>query len=239
MAFKLPPAAGLTRVALDLFFPRWCVGCGKEGEYICGECNRTLKTIIPPVCPRCGRPVVQESSQNSCPGCAGWQEGLDGVRAPFLFEGVIREAVHEFKYNNLRALAPELATLMYQYIIDYLVPGEVLVPVPLHPKKLKERGYNQSDLLAEEVGGMAGLPVIDDCLVRTKYTSSQARSTAVSERQRNVTGAFACRDGRLKDKKVILIDDVSTSGATLNACAGVLKSYGAETVWALVVALDL
>jgi ComF family protein len=161
------------------------------------------------------------------------------VRAPFVFEGVIREAIHEFKYNNLRDLAPTLAGLLYAYLKDNPVPGDTLVPVPLHRKKIMERGYNQSALLSGELGRWCGLPMVEDCLVRTRYTSSQARSTNVGERQHNVTGAFACRDRRLQGKKVILIDDVSTSGATLNACAGVLKAAGVETVWGLVIALEL
>jgi len=239
MGIVLPPVTSFKRVALNLLFPRWCIGCGREGDYICGACRRLLKAIAPPVCPRCGRPRLAESTQDSCPGCAGWQGGLDGMRAPFLFDGLIREAVHELKYSNLKALAPLLAGLMHDFFKSSPVSGEVLVPVPLHPKRLRERGYNQSSLLASELGRLCGLPVVEDCLIRRKYTPSQARSAGLGERQHNVTGAFACRDGRLKSKKVILIDDVSTSGATLNTCAGVLKDSGAETVWGLVIALEL
>lgn len=238
MVIVLPPLAEFKRVALVLF-PRWCIGCGKEGDYICGACRQSLKVITPPVCQRCGRPQSGEPAQNGCPGCSGWQDGLDGMRAPFLFDGLIRDAVHEFKYRNLKALAPSLAGLVNGYIKDNPVPGDVLVPVPLHRKRLLERGYNQSALLARELGRLNGLPVIEDCLIRCKYTSSQARSAGINERQHNVTDAFACRDGRLTGKKIILIDDVSTSGATLNTCAGVLKASGAETVWGLVIAMEL
>lgn len=239
MVFVLPPVAEFKRVALDLLFPRWCIGCGREGDYICGVCRQSLKAISPPVCPRCGRPRFEESTQDNCPGCADWQEGLDGVRAPFLFDGVIRDAIHEFKYRNLRALASSLAGLMSGYLQENPVPGDVLVPAPLHPRRLRERGYNQSALLARGLSRLTGLPVVEGCLIRRKYTLSQARSSGVKERQDNVTGAFACRDGRLKGKKIILIDDVSTSGATLNTCAGVLKASGAENVWGLVIALEL
>jgi len=119
------------------------------------------------------------------------------------------------------------------------VPGNVLVPVPLHRKRYRERGYNQTALLARELGRLGGLKVVDDCLVRHSYALPQARSASVGERHDNVADAFACRHGQLQGKEVILVDDVSTSGATLNTCAGVLKSAGAAAVWGLVIALEL
>jgi ComF family protein len=119
------------------------------------------------------------------------------------------------------------------------MPAEVLVPVPLHRKRWRERGYNQSGLLARGLSRLTSLPVVDDCLVRQRYTPPQARTANVSERQSNVTAAFTCRDGRLRGKQVLLIDDVSTSGATLNACAGALKSAGAASVWGLVMAEEI
>jgi competence protein ComFC len=238
MVIVFPPVSDLKRVALDLLFPRWCIGCGREGDYICGACLGKLKAITPPVCPRCGRPRDDDGTPAGCPGCAGWTDDLDCLRAPFLFEGVIRDAVHEFKYRNLRSLAPRLAGLLHRYLASPL-PGDVLVPVPIHPKKLRERAYNQSALVARELGRLCGLPVVKDCLVRRKFTPPQARSSGISERRDNVAGAFACRDGRLKGKEVILIDDVSTSGATMNACAGALKAAGAAAVRGLALALEL
>jgi competence protein ComFC len=151
----------------------------------------------------------------------------------------MRQAIHELKYRNLRAMAVPLAKLLYDYLNTNPVPGEVLVPVPLHRKRWRERGYNQSSLLARGLGRLAGLPVIDDCLVRQQYALPQARTSNVSERQSNVAGAFTCGDGRLEGKQVLLIDDVFTSGATLNACAGALKSAGAVSVWGLVMAAEI
>lgn len=151
----------------------------------------------------------------------------------------MRQAIHELKYRNLRALAAPLAKLLRDYLITNPVPGEALVPVPLHRKRLRERGYNQSVLLARELGKLTGLPVVDDCLVRQQHTTPQARTASASERQGNVAGAFTCRDGRLRDKQVLLIDDVATSGATLNACAGAVKSAGAASAWGLVMAAEI
>ncbi|MFC2048468.1 ComF family protein [Chloroflexota bacterium] len=112
------------------------------------------------------------------------------------------------------------------------------MPVPLHQRRLRERGYNQSALLSEELGKLAKLPVVDDCLVRERYTPPQARTATVDERQRNVAEAFTYRNDRLRDKQVLLIDDVSTSGATLNTCAAALKAAGAKSVWGLTLARE-
>ncbi len=236
MANVLPPISSLKRVALDLLFPQWCIGCGREGDYICSACRQGLPVITPPICPRCGRP---QSLGVICRDCNDVPVEIDGIRSPFIFNGVIRQAVHELKYRNLRALVPVLAGLLYDYLVKNPVPGDILVPVPLHPKRWRERGYNQSALLAWELGKSTGLGVVTDCLVRHSYSQPQARSAGVSERQKNVAGAFTCLDGRLKGKQVIIIDDVSTSGATLNACAAALKSGGAAQVWGLVMALEL
>jgi len=174
-----------------------------------------------------------------CHSCVDWQAEIDGIRSPFRFDRAIRQAIHQLKYRNLRALAVLLAQLLDDYLVSSPVPGEVLVPVPLHQKRLRERGYNQSSLLAQELGKLTNLPVVDDCLIRQRHASPQARTSTVDERWFNVAGAFICRDRRLKDKQVLLIDDVSTSGATLDACARALKEAGAVSVWGLVVAREI
>ncbi len=162
-----------------------------------------------------------------------------GVLCSLGFDGLIREAIHQLKYRNLRALAVPLAQLLQDYLVANPVPGEVLVPVPLHQKRLRERGYNQSSLLARELSKLTNLPVVDGCLIRQRHALPQARTSTVSERQSNVADAFACRDQRLQDKQILLIDDVSTSGATLDACAGALKAAGATSVWGLVLAREI
>ena len=131
-----------------------------------------------------------------------------------------------------------LARLLQDYLVATPIPGEVLVPVPLHPKRLRERGYNQSSLLAWELGKLTNLPVVDDCLIRQRHAPPQARTSSRDERQRNVANAFACRNQRLQNKPVLLIDDVATSGATVDACAAALKSAGVTSDWALVLARE-
>lgn len=232
----LPQVIKLKRIALDLFFPQCCVGCGKEGDLICRFCRQSLLPITPPVCPRCGRP---QPGGILCPSCVDGQAEIDGIRSPFKFDGVMRQAIHELKYRNIRALAVPLANLLKDYLITNPVPGEVLVPVPLHRNRLRERGYNQSSLLARELSHLTDLPLVENCLTRWQETPPQARTASVSERQSNVASAFTCADESLRGKQVLLIDDVATSGATLNACARSLKSAGAASVWGLVMAREI
>lgn len=232
----LPRLARLRRTALDLLFPCWCLGCGKEGSLICPACRRKLPAITSPICPRCGKP---QAGGILCPACSSHQYSIDGVRSPFRFEGVIRQAIHQFKYRNLRAIVEPLAELLGDYLTTHPVPGEVLVPVPLHRKRLRERGYNQSELLARELGKLVKLPVMAEGIVRRQHSPPQARATSISERRSNVNDAFSCGNRSLQNKRIILIDDVATSGATLDACAAVLKAAAASSVWGLTLATEV
>lgn len=232
----LPQVAKLGATALNFLFPQWCLGCGREGSFICPSCRNSLSRVTPPLCPRCGRP---QPSGILCPTCVSWPAKIDGIRSPFRFDGIMRQAIYQLKYRNLRALAVTLSPLLKDYLVANPIPAEALVPVPLHPKRLRERGYNQSSLLARELGKLTGLAVADDCLIRQRHAPPQARTSTVDERQSNVANAFTCCDQRLQDKQVLLIDDVSTSGATLDACAAALKASGAASVWGLAVAREI
>ena len=229
----------LSRVAkttVDFFFPKQCVGCGKVGDFLCSSCKEKLPRLLSPICSKCGKP---EASGITCPSC--WQEKaeIDGIRSLFLFDNVMRKAIHQLKYYNLKAISPCLAHFLADYLATVPLPGEVLVPVPLHPKRLKQRGYNQASLLARELSKLAKLPVIEDCLIRVKEAPPQARTTNAEERRKNVIDAFICRDEKVSGKQIILIDDVCTSGATLNSSARALKNKGAISVWGLTLAREI
>lgn len=164
---------------------------------------------------------------------------IDGIRSPFRFDDVIRKAIHELKYRNIKAISSCLAELLADYFRTKPLAGDVLVCVPLHPRRLRERGYNQSSLLVKDLGKRIDLPVILDCLIRVKQAPPQVRASDVEERRRNVADAFECCDEKLAGKQIILIDDVCTSGATLESCAAVLKSKGSVSVWGLTLAREI
>ena len=226
----------LRGIALDLLFPQRCIGCGEEGMLICHACRKSLIRIMPPICPLCGRP---QPSGIVCSHCVSRRTGIDGIRSPFRFDGLMRQAVHQFKYKNLRSFSGLMAAMLRDYLQQNPLPSEVLVPVPLHPRRLRERGYNQSELLARELSRLTGIPLNCNFFRRTRYLSPQALTDFVEERLENVYQAFSCCNSALQGKQVLLIDDVSTSGATLDSCALTLKSAGAVSVWGLVLAREI
>ena len=188
-----------------------------------------------PLCTRCGKSIA---SGIVCADCASRPPEIDGIRSVFRFEGTVRQAILQFKYKNVKALAAPLAALMEEYLRGHPLPAAVLVPVPLHPRRMRERGYNQSLLLARELGRLAALPVAESTLVRLKNTPPQTRTHSARERRRNTAGAFACRNRLLRGRQVLLIDDVCTSGATLSACARAVRAGGATSVWGLTLARE-
>jgi len=217
--------ASFKEAALDILFPRRCLGCGREGDYICPACRQSLPRL-----------------NTKCPIHLEPPLAIDGIYAPFLFEGTMRRAIHELKYRQLRALSGTLAALLYEYLTENRLPGEVLVPVPLHGRRLRQRGYNQAALLAADLSRLSGQPLETGCLMRKKQSPPQAESASLVERRENVAAAFGCRPAqadRLMGKGVILIDDVATSGATLNACAAALKEAGAAAVLGLTLAREI
>lgn len=151
----------------------------------------------------------------------------------------MRHAIHELKYRNLRAIAPTLAGYLNEYLVGWAVDFDFLIPVPLHKRRLRERGYNQAELLARALSQKTSVPVVTNCLWRSGGETSQVHSANAEERYRNVTGAFTCTGESLSGKRIMLIDDVCTTGATLEACAAALRSVGAQDVFGLTVAREV
>jgi ComF family protein len=234
----LSPQLSLRQVKtafLDFLLPLSCLGCGHEGDLICTSCRQSLPRIRLPLCQRCGATVGEG---NLCHSCINHPLTIDGIRSVFLFQGTIRQAILQLKYRHLKALAAPLSQLLAEYLGSHPLKGETIIPVPLYPKRLRERGYNQAYLLAKELGELVGLPVVEDTLIRVKDSLPQARTRSAIERRRNVQGAFACHQP-LEGRQILLIDDVCTTGATLDACASALKAAGASSVWGLTVAREM
>lgn len=150
----------------------------------------------------------------------------------------MRHAVHIFKYRNLRALARPLGEMLAGHLQSNPLPADTLVAVPMHPRHLRERGYNQSALLAQELSRATGLPCDTTTLVRRRDTPAQARTPTAEQRLSNVAGAFSVHGRPFKGKRVVLVDDVCTSGATMDSCSIALKRAGATSVWGLTLAKE-
>lgn len=224
----------LANQVLDLLFPPRCVQCGRLDYLVCPPCLALIEWVKPPYCLRCGRALSGPARNvERCETCATRPMHLDAVRAAMEFSGVVRQAVHAFKYEGQRQLAGVLGEWMAQAWPGTGLAADYIVPVPLHPRRLRERGYNQATLLADELSEKVNLPVFPEILMRSRMTKTQIELSA-PEREKNVAGAFAFvgPDSAVAGRTVLLVDDVRTTGATLNACAGALKQAGAARVLA-------
>jgi len=218
---------------LNVLFPPRCVGCRQVGTWLCPECLNQIPRVEPPFCSRCGDAVVVEGL---CHRCRTAPLRIDGIRSVVSFEGVLRKAVHRFKYKGCTALAGPLGSLMAAYWAQHPMPVDVVVPVPLHAARLRERGYNQAALLAREMARQVGLPISQQTLIREYATLPQVKLNA-EKRRENVSNAFHCSRDGVAGLRVLLIDDVCTTGATLEACAIALYDEGqARSVRALTLA---
>lgn len=218
------------RALLDLLFPPRCVACRRVGEWFCASCCASIEKIQPPLCERCGRPLLHPP----CSYCQKHPLQIDGIRAVAFFEGNLREAIHAFKYDARTELAPIFGNLLSDYLAAQRLPVDAVVAVPLHPTRERARGYNQSLLLARALAAQQYLPVWEDALTRERATRPQVELDA-AERRTNVQDAFAAT-ARVAGARLLLIDDVCTTGATMEACSVVLKQRGAKSVWGLALA---
>jgi len=213
---------------LALIFPNRCASCGQMGDLFCDACRQKIESVLPPLCPLCGYP---SSDAHLCHRCQKSPLAIDGIRSVAFFEGPLRKVMHALKYRGLHSVAEPLGNLMSLYWQNYPLPADIIIPVPLHHARLRKRGYNQAGVLAGALASEIELPLREDWLVRAKSTRAQVELDA-SERKENVAGAFLCRDNAaLGGSQVLLIDDVCTTGATLESCSLALRQAGAGSVW--------
>jgi len=237
-------AAARTLGALfDLLLPPRCPACRtivRDDGSFCAPCWATLRFITAPVCARCGVPFeVDHGPGTTCGACLKDPPRFEAARAALVYHGAARRVLLGFKHGDRDHLVRLMAPQMVRVARDWLGPEAVLVPVPLHRWRLWRRGYNQAALLARAVGRASATPLAVDALIRRRATAMSTGMTR-GQRAKNVRGAFQVpHPAQIAGRRVILVDDVLTTGATVAACTRVLLRAGASRVdvltWARVV----
>jgi ComF family protein len=239
----MAPVKQFFQALLDVFLPPICHICREfiphaDEIHICPDCRRQLPLVISPLCPVCGIPFIGTGDDHRCGQCLTQPPRFDTARAAFLYEGAMRDLIHSFKYDRRSHLRRPLTLLVLEELCAFLQDAEpqIIVPVPLHRSRLRQRGFNQAVLLGTLLARRLSLPMLPDALVRTRRTEPQIELSA-AERRSNVKGAFSVkRSGDIAGKRVLLLDDVMTTGSTMNECAGELKKSGVNRVIAVTIA---
>lgn len=231
---------------LDIIYPPRCHVCmdfidraPDKAPEICNNCLENIREISHPYCPVCGLPFSSKAGDDHlCEKCILDRPHFDEMRAPYFYEGPIMEAVHRIKYSGRSDIINSLVPVLVKFTRNWLSDTNkmLIIPVPLHKKKLRQRGYNQSVLIARKIHRQLGAELDYLSLKRIRYTKTQT-GLNVRERQRNVKGAFeVCDESIISGRDVILVDDVATTGSTMNECAKELKNAGCGKVFGLVLA---
>jgi ComF family protein len=217
---------------VDLVLPPRCGGCHLPGSWLCELCRRRIRRLEEPLCRRCGAEL--DSPRASC-GCKGRLRALSRLRSAVAYEGPVESAVHRFKYQGWRRLAAPLAQLLAERVVVEGLASSMVVAVPLHPDRHRQRGFNQAELLACELRRRLDLREPPGRLARIRATVPQVGNDRL-HRWQNVRDAFAWRGFGLDGRSLMVVDDVATTGATLEACAAALKAAGAGPVIGVTVA---
>ena len=228
---------------LDVILPPICHIChsfipNANALHICPTCRDLLPLVVSPLCSICGIPFIGAGGDHRCGACLTHPPHFDTARAHFLYEGPIRDLIHSFKYNQRTHLGYPLALLSLEGVSALSADHKphLIIPVPLHRSRLRQRGFNQAVLLGRVLSRRLSLPMMMDALVRTRPTEPQIELSA-AERRVNVKGAFSvARPDHVAGKRILLLDDVMTTGSTMNECAKELKKAGAKMVIAVTIA---
>lgn len=225
---------------MDLVYPPCCVLCRDrvfdDRRVICDDCGSGLMSIDAPYCERCGHPL--DTPVASCPACVGRTFYFDGACSGFEYNRPVQDLIHQLKYRNRPGVGRFLGSLLAKRVERE--PGMAhitgVVPVPLHPLRKRERGYNQSAHIARGISEGTGIPVLENVLARNRNTPTQT-SLSPEARMANVEGVFEIGGVEaVRGAAVLLVDDIFTTGATVNGCARVLLRAGARRIFVLTVA---
>ena len=221
---------------LDILFPKFCASCKNEGDFLCSDCFNKIKVFSGYFCPVCGK---RDFKPRKHPACAGKTFLKTLIVTTFYNDFLIREIIHAYKYNFIKPLAEPLSQLLIKSIEapENGFSDFILIPIPLHPTRLKWRGFNQAELIAKKLSERYQITIETNALIRAKNTTPQVEVGEREKRIENIKNAFFCPNSDLvKDQKIILVDDVSSTGATLEEAAKTLKNSGAKEIWGMVIA---
>ncbi|MDD5282317.1 MAG: ComF family protein, partial [Candidatus Omnitrophica bacterium] len=224
---------GLFAGIKDLIYPNCCLACknkigpDRKQILICTQCWEKIEKNIPPFCVSCGRRLDKiNAGKNMCSNCLKFKFNFDRAFSPCAYTGTIKKLIHEFKYAGKDYLGEPLGNLMNKFIKDYRLPIEYLdfiIPVPLHKSRVREREFNQAQILSEQIAKEFNKKILPDVLIRSRPTRTQTE-LSFEERCKNVKRSFLVKDpGLIKGANLLLIDDVLTTGATSSEAAGALK----------------
>lgn len=227
-----PLSQRISKSVLDYVFPRFCINCHSEGSYLCPSCQDKIIKIKVDTCLKC-----QKITPNGiCNRCTREIPLTRSIILGYHRDQILKEAIHNLKYEGLTELADTLSNILIQKLQTIKLPKDAqIIPVPLHISRLRNRGFNQSELIANKIGSHFRLQVNKYLLKRTKNTKPQIELKH-NERQKNIQNAFQVNNNSEIPKIVILLDDVITTGATIGECARTLRASGVRYIWLIALA---
>lgn len=227
----------------DIIFPKFCLSCNREGFYVCPACFAKIPLKKGVRCYICGKRSPNGKTCTPCKTKAGSK--LTGLLIASDWNNMlVRQMIYEFKYRFIKELSSPLTEILIKFLetnkpINLSTDKLILIPVPLHKRRLSWRGFNQSELLAQQINNYLKIPIIDNLLFRTKNTSPQMEITDQIQRIKNVSGAFKIKsqdENPLRNKSIILVDDICTTAATFENCARALGPLKPKEIWGLAIA---
>lgn len=223
---------------LGILYPKTCCFCEKVSETdICTECRKKIEYVKEPRCKKCGKPIRYEEEE-FCHDCRSRRHFFEQGKSIWIHKKPVSSSIYRFKYQNRRIYGEFYAKEMYRIYGNLIRDWEidVIVPVPLHKKRKRTRGYNQAEIIAKHLGNLTGIETDTKSVVRRKYTRPQ-KELNDRERQKNLKEAFEVTSNWRKAKNVLIIDDIYTTGSTIDAIAKTLKEAGTQKVWFLTISI--
>lgn len=224
---------------LNVVYPRRCPMCdcilGKGDAYVCSACIQKIRVVEEPYCMKCGKPL-EEKDAEYCTDCTYHPHIFDRGRSLLVYEGDVRKSIYRFKYSGRKEYAQAYAHLAEEKLGDFIreIKPDALIPVPLHIRRFRKRGYNQAELFAKALGRRMGIPVMSKLVKRTRNTLPQ-KELDFAGRQNNLKKAFKLSRNDVKLYTTIIIDDIYTTGSTMDAVSMQLKSIGVKEIYFLTI----